>query len=274
MLHWLLMIYVAITGASLFSQAACAAELNHQIQTRVTPQVKLKKETLQKVHAAQRMLKERVQKSAMGQVAEHVGRAFSVPLEVKQQAAKLVEKSRNKGFIEGMKMVERVFPEQEAARLAHEDMGDRLYLFISASVPMMTLRNYARALEDIPGAVMVMRGFVRGADRLKPTMQFVRRIRLANEDCKGDSCALRNTAVVVDPVLFRRYGIERVPALVAAEGVETPGTCSEGNPDVVKVAASSVIYGDAGIDGLLGILASDGNQAAVRYRALMQEPVG
>lgn len=269
MLHRILSTPLVLLLIALPAGIVNAAERNIETPSSVATDMKLKTDTLKKLDSTQSALNKRLMKSVAAQSATRVGKLFTVPLDIKQQAARLVEKNRRKGFIDGMSMVEQVFPEQAAAKRALEDTGDRLYLFISSSVPLVTLRNYARAIDGLPGAVMVLRGFVQGADRLKPTMRLVRKIRLKDKECEGDDCKLRDTAVVVDPVLFRRYKIKRVPALVAAEGVQSPGTCSEGNPDVVNVGASGVIYGDAGVQGLLARLESDGNMAAARYRALL-----
>lgn len=89
---------------------------------------------------------------------------------------------------------------------------ERIYLFISSSMPAAALRNYARDLSRIgnSGSVyMVLRGFVGGFGDFKATRAFAR----------GFLDKEHPVNLIIDPLAFRKYGINRVPVAVYARGV-------------------------------------------------------
>lgn len=88
-----------------------------------------------------------------------------------------------------------------------------LYVFVSESVPSITLRNYQKALDGIPTA-FVLRGLI-GDDpsKFKPTQEWVQRMLCGDPPYEmGSKCFLN--PVDISPNLFRVFGIESVPALV------------------------------------------------------------
>ena len=120
---------------------------------------------------------------------------------------------------------------------------ERVYIFISSSVPIETLRNYAvqsdRARED--GIYMVLRGFVDGMEKVRPTLEFVRSIILEDKGCNGQDCSTYGIGVMIDPLLFERYDIENVPAIVYVhETNNRVGIDSKG--------PFYVVYGDIPLD--------------------------
>lgn len=131
---------------------------------------------------------------------------------------------------------------------------ERLYLFISSSIPVSTLRGYAEIMDRLeePNLVMVMRGFKDGMKYMAPTVEFISEIIKKDPGCdlrKG--CDTYSVEVQIDPLLFRRYDIKQVPALVYAEGVETLNPGSEGIRENTSVERYYVIYGDASLDYLI-----------------------
>ncbi len=141
----------------------------------------------------------------------------------------VVSTKNTKGDIEGYK------------RCLTED--ERVYIFISSSIPIETLRNYAiqadRAKED--GIYMVLRGFVGGMERIRPTIEFVRSIILEDKGCSGYDCPTYAIGVMVDPLLFERYHIKNVPATVYAH--ESNNKMDTGNKE-----SFYVVYGDVPLD--------------------------
>src|SRR3990170_4393170 len=132
---------------------------------------------------------------------------------------------------------------------------ERIYIFVSSSVPKDTLRNYARDLDALgqPRMSIVMRGFVGGMTKVRPTLEFLRGVLFKDDNCDFDKCEAYRAQVLIDPVLFRRYGIEDVPAVVYARGVSVvDSTVSEG----VKDEEHYILYGDAVLDGALEVLNS------------------
>ena len=124
--------------------------------------------------------------------------------------------------------------------------SERPLLFISSSMPMRTLRTYAQSLERVGGA-MILRGFVDGMDNIKPTLHFISDILKVDLHCTKEPCARRQVEVLIDPFIFREYGIKAVPAFTVHDITELEAYCkgTEGlNP------ASVVVYGDNSIEYL------------------------
>jgi conjugal transfer pilus assembly protein TrbC len=127
---------------------------------------------------------------------------------------------------------------------------ERIYIFISSSMPITTIRNYAEAVDNLGGNItMVMRGFINGMRMVKPTMKFIEGILKKDETCdlKSENCETFRLEVQIDPILFQRFGIQKVPAIVYAKGVNVLNTGSEGIEGNVKVDDFYVVYGDVGI---------------------------
>lgn len=118
-----------------------------------------------------------------------------------------------------------------------------LYVFISKSVPLKTLRVYAKELSKIGNGAMVLNGFVGGSNRIKPTMRFTASILKHDQTCTGGRCKMYKSPVDINPILFRKYGIKRVPAFVYSP-VEQEAFCDE---DLIAEQNSIVVYGDSDI---------------------------
>lgn len=136
--------------------------------------------------------------------------------------------------------------------------NERIYIFVSSSVPIETLRNYARDLDRLgdPAVFMVLRGFVDGMKRVKPTMDFVGKIITedANCDIAKNRCRAYRVNIKIDPLLFRKYGITRVPAAVYAPDVLImDATLSEGMKGNAKTGDHYTLYGDASLGHILEV---------------------
>lgn len=112
--------------------------------------------------------------------------------------------------------------------------GHRIYLFISSSIPTKNMRQYAKELTKYPNAQIVMRGFIGGANKMQPTMAYIKSIIAKDESCMSINCKNYNTKINIDPVLFNRYGITKVPTLIYVDELSGANYCSEGNTDIVK----------------------------------------
>lgn len=192
--------------------------------------------------------------------------------DMQEKAAKLYKYTQSVEYQRRMKeVISRVFPEEAQRRKKARTPQQRLYLFISSSVPMHVLRRYAHQISRLPGATMVMRGFVNGATRIAPTVQFIRKLLSKEPNCHKTDCEKIPAAIIIDPYLFRRYSIERVPAVVVADGVQGNGTCTEGNTENVKVRDYAVSYGDAPIRTHLAAMAEEGHSVADVYLHMIEE---
>ncbi|WDN91068.1 hypothetical protein BuS5_04040 (plasmid) [Desulfosarcina sp. BuS5] len=131
--------------------------------------------------------------------------------------------------------------------------SERIYIFISSSMPVSTLRNYAGDIHVLgdPNISLVMRGFVNSMKYIAPTADFVKSIIFDDPDCipsEKNECPAFNTSVVIDPLLFRRYKITAVPAIVYARGIEVMDSQgSEGKEENAKLSEAYLLYGDVSL---------------------------
>ena len=126
--------------------------------------------------------------------------------------------------------------------------NERIYLFISSSVPEATLRTYVEQIAGLgdPNVVVLMRGFIGGMKYMGPTLNFVGKLLEKDPSC-GLSCGIYGVNVEVDPLLFRRYGILQVPAVVYVPDIEVLGPGSEGLGRNANVGKAYAFYGDAAL---------------------------
>jgi len=105
-------------------------------------------------------------------------------------------------------------PAQEPSDKATRQYAGKLYVFISKSTPLKTLQTYARVLERLGHGVMVMNGFVGDPVKMKPTLKFISEVLKKDQYCDAANCEKYRTEIQVNPILFRKYTIQRVPAFV------------------------------------------------------------
>jgi type-F conjugative transfer system pilin assembly protein TrbC len=146
--------------------------------------------------------------------------------------------------------------------------NERIYVFLSSSIPTETLRRYtgaAGALGD-RNVRFVMRGFIGGAKYIKPTLRFVRDLLLEDPNCDPlrSTCRTYNTAMIIDPMLFERYHITHVPAFVYAtlSGPKDPEK-SEGLESNINIRAFHTVYGDVNFEYVLEAFEKETHSAGV-----------
>jgi len=152
--------------------------------------------------------------------------------------------------------------QKERKKAGHLSAKERIYLFVSSSVPLQTLRNYAAGLDKLadPNISMVMRGFVEGMKYIKPTLDFLSRVIVEDPGCdvKKSKCAAYDINFMIDPLLFRMYDIEVVPAIVYARNVSVADTAmSEGAEGNARVGDYYVLYGDVSLEHALELFCSE-----------------
>jgi len=149
------------------------------------------------------------------------------------------------------------------------ESDERLYIFISSSMPVHAIRNYtvsAGRLRD-KNIVFVMRGFINGAKYITPTMNFLAQVMKRDESCdlSTGKCGMLGVNVMVDPLLFAKYGIERVPSFVYARGVKvTDAEMSEGLDGNASVSGYYRLSGDTGLDHVLERFHDETESASIR----------
>ncbi len=138
--------------------------------------------------------------------------------------------------------------EDQADALAN-GTEDRIIIFVSSSMPLTTLRNYARDLQRVNG-LMVFRGMLGGMRTIAPTLKLIASILRIHPACQGQRCAMRKTALVIDPILFRQHAISRVPAAVFVEDMALAPYCERFDEQTVADNARHIVYGDVSVKSL------------------------
>ena len=117
------------------------------------------------------------------------------------------------------------------------EVGEKVYLFLSSSVPDETVHAYVGAVEKVaePHLFLVMRGVVGGLES-KESVQYFSRILKKDPSCRDTKqrCPRYEISIKIASNLFTRYGIDRVPAVVYSDG-----------------KSSFLIQGDVALDYLL-----------------------
>ncbi len=129
---------------------------------------------------------------------------------------------------------------------------ERMYFFVSSSMPVDSLRAYMSDLAKLPNSrvSVVFRGFIGGAKTVKPTIGFIGRLLSVDPECvpEKEQCRTLGVNVIIDPLLFRRYKVNSVPLLVYAKGVEsTDAERSDGDSGIASVKSWTGIAGDASL---------------------------
>jgi type-F conjugative transfer system pilin assembly protein TrbC len=145
---------------------------------------------------------------------------------------------------------------------------ERIYIFISSSIPIQTLRNYAFTLDRLgdPNIVMVMRGFVDGMKYIRPTIDFVSDVLKRDPSCDmtKQKCDTYRADFQIDPLLFRRYQMDKVPAVVYATGINVVDVqMSEGLENNAKMSNYHVLYGDASLEYVLNTIQKETRSASI-----------
>lgn len=137
--------------------------------------------------------------------------------------------------------------------------NQRIYIFISSSIPIETIRNYVRDVDKIGdrNIVFIMRGFIDGMKYIKPTMNFIAKTILKDTDCNlmREECETYNVSFEIDPLLFKRYQISSVPAFVYVEHIDVMDIdMSEGEKENVSASNYYTVYGDASLEHIFDVL--------------------
>jgi len=95
---------------------------------------------------------------------------------------------------------------------------NRLYIFMSSSVPSSVWKNYANYIDryKIDNATMLLRGCIDGCVKIKPTLDFISDI-VTDEGRNKDGLDVK---IQIDPLLFRKYGVNEAPCFIYATDVK------------------------------------------------------
>ena len=118
--------------------------------------------------------------------------------------------------------------------------GKRIFLMISSSVPFKTLRRYVLTIADnnLP-VVMILRGLIPGShngEYFMPTIKYIESLIRY----KGKS-GYYDMHVDIDPLVFTKFNVHRVPALIYVRNYNSQTFTSLGEQ-------ADVIYGNADLE--------------------------
>ena len=129
-----------------------------------------------------------------------------------------------------------------ARRFAASENSAETLVFMSLSVPAASWRQWA-ADAARTGSPLVLRGV--GAGGLRQTVEAV-----------GERLGGHDAGVVIDPRLFRLFGIERVPAVAVVPGGVPP--CRSGGCSDDPAPAHDLVTGNIGLGAALETIAAEG----------------
>jgi len=142
--------------------------------------------------------------------------------------------------------------EQNASKILATD--EKVYLFLSSSMPDETVHNYLHSIAQIKSSEIspVMKGMVAGMADKKANLRYFSRILKNDLDCNDQRepqgvCSRFKIPIKMNPMLFKRFEIDQVPALVYSTTDET-----------------LVIRGDASLVYLLEKVSSEVNSTGLK----------
>lgn len=92
---------------------------------------------------------------------------------------------------------------------------ERIFIAISSSMPDIAIREYFKQLDGISGVEFVFRGIVGDDIRyIQPTLKYIRYLMKKNPNIKNDEDNLYRVDIQINPKVFRKYNIQKVPALI------------------------------------------------------------
>jgi len=95
--------------------------------------------------------------------------------------------------------------------------SEKLYLFLSSSIPDETVRAYMAILDKTPEITPVMRGMVGGVLGQDKMADWYNRVLIKDPACRDTvdkQCLRYDVPVRINPALFDQYSVTEVPALV------------------------------------------------------------
>lgn len=145
-----------------------------------------------------------------------------------------VQRLANTGIARGKAAYEKMKRgDSEEADTGTEKPKGRLVVALSSSMPVNEVKSYMAQLDGRSEPIVVMRGFIGGATKVRPTGQWLMQTRE-----KPQKNGYYEVESVVDPLVYRQLGIESVPAVAWLPGVTELSHCDEEDYN-----AAVVVYG-------------------------------
>ena len=121
--------------------------------------------------------------------------------------------------------------------------NERLIICISSSIPMVTLRNYVKILKNVESDVLfALNGFIDNTRSFKKTREFIWKL------LKKDDKHYYPYIVQINPKIFTKYDIKRVPAVIFIKNysplMEISGAGYKPNKKDTEKENIFIAYGD------------------------------
>lgn len=199
-------------------------------------------------------------RTAQEALADWTARASEAGAQYQEEARELAARNEQ-NIARGMTMLRDDPTFGDAARAMSEptESDGALYVAVSLSMPKESLRQLATDAHRA-GAKVVVRGLVNGS--------FEQTLVAAKEVFGEDAVS----GVAIEPQVFRAFGIERVPAFIAATAPVEP--CDQGIDCTSAATPHDRLAGNISLAEALRILAERGDQAPDVARAALERLEG
>jgi type-F conjugative transfer system pilin assembly protein TrbC len=147
--------------------------------------------------------------------------------------------------------LEHLSQQEDASCVSPEQVGDpSIYIFISSSVPYETLKNYAETVRALTGdGIMVLNGTIGDPKEIMPTVDFVTKLSCGKsiKELQDDqSCDMAR--VDINPLLFRLFNVEEVPAIVLSDISYTELIGAVNLGEAVSPNRYGIMHGDVSVE--------------------------
>ncbi|MBV5326396.1 MAG: hypothetical protein JZU65_01975 [Chlorobium sp.] len=135
--------------------------------------------------------------------------------------------------VKGYENWEDLVPGAKKAKKEQKEKGiladsEKVYLFLSSSIPAASFQGYMASLDGIPEIIPAMYGIVGGLgkEKKKERVAWWRKVLKKDTSCQEPEtpdkspCDLIKPSIAINPQLFRQYEITEAPALVYVSGDE------------------------------------------------------
>jgi len=226
---------VALTGSSVQGAESCP-------DTIASDETKSLVEKAKEQAGAQGVIDSEATQKAM-ETARELAKTITIP-ENKHSAAgkKAAEETnavcRSKAFqdkVNGYENWEDLVPGVKAKRANKEQEAkgiladsEKIYLFLSSSIPEASFQGYMAYLDGVPEIVPVMKGIVGGLSKenKKKRVKWWSKVLKKDTTCKEPEarsearCEKFKIPITIKPAIFNQYEITEVPALIYTRGDE------------------------------------------------------
>lgn len=148
------------------------------------------------------------------------------------------------------KSIEEAFTQESENHIANaQNMNayndKRLFIFISSSMPPKVIRNLITSSSKVKTeTVFVLKGFVDGIKKIKPTIHWVQKILCSDEPPGSEKCL--GASINIDPSVFDEFEITSVPSILYLPQGHTPCNCT-GPTDIDNEKPAYLSHGDASL---------------------------